>query len=142
MFFSFQQFKYFSNELELEQFYSSSSSSSSSEKTFFRVQVQVRVRQNDRVLSSSSSSSSSSSQPCYRSKKFIVLSTVYPIQMYLVNESVTEQNFYQQCQLQLMQNYLSSYHLWRQRLQFFLPVLQSHMSSNQVMTPDTAAQNL
>ena len=55
MFFSFQQFKYLSNELELEQFYSSSSSSS--EKIFFRVQVQVRV------LSSSSSSSSSSSQP-------------------------------------------------------------------------------
>ena len=43
MFFSFQQFKYLSN--ELEQFYSSSSSSS--EKVFF--QVQVRVRQNDRV---------------------------------------------------------------------------------------------
>ena len=57
MFFSFQQFKYLSNELELEQFYSSSSSSSSLEKIFFRVQVQVRVRQNDRVLSSSSSSS-------------------------------------------------------------------------------------
>ena len=52
MFFSVQQFKYLSNELKLEQFYSSSSS----EKIFF----QVRVRQNDRVLSSSSSSS----QPC------------------------------------------------------------------------------
>ena len=57
MFFSFQQFKYLSN--ELEQFYSSSSSSSSSEKKFFRVQVQVRVRQTDRVFSRSSSSSSS-----------------------------------------------------------------------------------
>ena len=58
MFFSFQQFKHLSNELELEQFYSSSSSSS--KKIFFR--VQVRVRQNDRILSSPSSSSSS--QPC------------------------------------------------------------------------------